>query len=236
MKLLVGCPVSDRAWILPYWLHHVNRACGKVGIEPRFVFVVGSRDLGVRDLLRRRNLPMRIVDEPERKDERRWNVGRYQHMVDIRNTLLEEVRRREPDLFLSLDSDILLHEDAIQSLLDGFSRFPNAAAIGTKCFLSLSGVAYPNMGFWVKSKSHSHHRFYRQNANNLCRVDILMAAKCMTPAAYQVDYELHSLGEDLGWSTAVARAGGSLYFDGRVVNKHVMRKEMLDTIDPRVGF
>lgn len=236
MNLLVGCPVSDRAWILPYWLHHVSTACRKVEVKPKFIFVVGKYDSEVREFLRRRNLPMRLVDEPERKDERRWNIGRYQHMVDLRNVLLEEVRSREPDLFLSLDSDILLHDLAIKSLLDGFERFPDAAAIGTKCFLSPSGVAHPNMGLWITPKSGRRSRFYRKNMNTLGRVDILMAAKCMTPAGYSIDYQPHSLGEDLGWSAAVTDSGGSLYYDGRVTNKHVMRKDKLDQVDPRVGF
>jgi hypothetical protein len=68
------------------------------------------------------------------------------------------------------------------------------------------------------------------------KADVIMAVKLMSPAAYNVDYEVHRQGEDIGWSIAARKKGVKLGWDGRTVSKHLMTKDALDKIDKRVGF
>ena len=63
-----------------------------------------------------------------------------------------------------------------------------------------------------------------------------MAIKMMSPKAYNIDYESHIHGEDLGWSKAVKNAGGQMLWDGQVASKHVMNMKMFDVVDKRVGY
>jgi hypothetical protein len=235
MKLLIGCPVTDRNWILPQWFDHIEVACRKAGVTPQFLFLVNQNDQETLDLLEQRTDTYLIYDDqPAYAGDHRWNRIRYILMSELRNRLLAEVRVIQPDLFFSLDSDILLHEDAIVSLFDALEKHPEAWAIGAKCYLSKTSTKHVNSGIWTGRFGSAH--WYRKDARVLQRVGILMAAKLMLPQAYNVDYEYNTVGEDLGWSANVMSAGGILFWDGRVINKHVMTPEALDVVDVRVGF
>lgn len=234
-KLLVGCPVSSRNWILDYWFEHVEVAASKIGIVPEYQFVAGSEDYETIDFLSsKERVSIRVVAEPKREDVRQWGKTRFEHMVILRNQLLDSVREREPDFFLSLDSDILLAEESIRSAMSGFHFFKEAAAVGMKCYMTEHGVSHPSMGIWTNPNSPS--TYYRKDYNYCAPCHIIMAAKLMKSSAYNIDYQWHQLGEDLGWSLAVMNAGLQVLFDGRVANKHVMAPEFLDVVDPRCGF
>jgi hypothetical protein len=66
--------------------------------------------------------------------------------------------------------------------------------------------------------------------------DIIMAVKIMAPAAYDVDYQYHFHGEDIGWSAACRAKGLKLGWDNRHINKHVLVPGMLATVDRRLGW
>ena len=234
MNILVGCPTSDRMWVLPSWFDHVEAAFAKAGLVPNYVFVVGNEDQETLDyLLGKSNVYVKIIQENRREDFRRWNHSRYEYMSFLRNELLKVVREQSPDYFLSLDSDILLHEDSLVSALDALEQHPSAWAAGLKCYMSTDSRVHPSMGNWIGG---SHTRFYRSDSSDMATVDIIMAAKLMKPDAYNIDYKWHGSGEDLGWSASVKEAGGKFIWDGRVANKHVMSKNLINILDKRIGF
>ena len=234
MNILVGCPLSDRMWILPLWFDHVEAAFSKAGLTPGYVFVVGNEDEETIDFLSSRDdTYIKIIQESKREDFRRWNHSRYEYMSFLRNELLKVVRSQAPDYFLSLDSDILLHEDALVSAFDALDQHDSAWAVGLKCYMSTDSRVHPSMGNWING---SYGRFYRTDASDMAAVDIIMAAKLMKPQAYSVDYKWHGSGEDLGWSVAVRESGGKFVWDGRVANKHVMSKNLVNVVDKRIGF
>lgn len=235
MRLLIGCPYSDRGWILDKWIDHVNLACFNAGISDfQFIFVAGNKNKkDLNDLSSLENSIVRVIDEDLREDKRRWNDSRYSHMTYLRNELLSGVREYAPDLFLSLDSDILLAETAITSALSALSVHTDACAVGMKCYMSETTRVHPSMGYWSDGDMI---RFYRRDTDDIATVDIIMAAKLMKPFAYNIDYSWHKNGEDLGWSANVKSAGGKLIWDGKVSNKHVMSKNMITVIDKRCGF
>jgi hypothetical protein len=233
MNLFIGCPVSDRSWILPKWFDHVEKACEKIEVVPQYVFVVGNEDKDLDYVTSKSRTHVKVINENKREDIRYWNHSRYSYMAMIRNELLSSVREYAPDFFLSLDSDILLHEDALLSAFDALEKHPDAWACGLKCYMSVGGIVHPSMGLWIDAEAT---RFYRNNSDDISTVDIIMAAKLMKPEAYNIDYKWHSNGEDLGWCQSVKAAGGKFIWDGRVCNKHVMGKKFLDGIDKRVGF
>jgi hypothetical protein len=234
MNVVVGCPFSDRGWIFDKWVEHVIAAFANANCEPRFVFVASSENKEDIKLLNSlANAEVVLISEPTRSDVRSWKDSRYHHMVNIRNILLSKVRDIEPELFLSLDSDILLAPDSISSALDALNRHRDAWAVGLKCYMSSTTTTHPSFGAWADSSFVS---FRRDDTDDIATVDIIMAAKLMKPEAYNINYSYHRNGEDLGWSLNLKNSGGSLIWDGRVVNKHIMDKNAIHNEDKRVGF
>ena len=173
-----------------------------------------------------------VKDEPL---DHKWHTAAYEKMVQLRNMLLEEVRNLRPDLFLSLDSDILCHPNQITNLVDTITRDERGFdAVGGKVFLS-PGKAAPSWAYYNELKGGLR----RSDIDYVTPVDVIMAIKLMAPPAYSVDYKFHRLGEDIGWSLACAEAGLKLAHDGRLASKHIMSKtnsEGLEKPDLRCGW
>lgn len=247
MRVAVGCPIRNRAWIFEEWIEHVRIAFDLAGLRPVWTFAIGVGPNGLDDGTQRLVTDLYKTEpglwtetvEPAISDKRMWNGIRYEQMVAYRNSLLSAVRVVQPDYFLSLDSDILLHPSALLCLLETISHKHKVAgvdrlwdAVGGKTFLS---------------EVSSHHMTYaslgpnggglrRVKSDGVFPVEILMAIKLMAPTAYNVPYETHQFGEDIGWSLNCKKAGLNLGWDGRVTSKHVMNRKALTKIDPRVGW
>lgn len=233
MKLVVGCPVRDRVWILPEWFRRVEMACAAAGVVPEYAFVVPPRDPSWKHienwcLANGRNV--RLLSSAEGDDPylRGWNPSRYREMVLLRNWLLIAVRDMAPDFFLSLDSDILLHEGAVVNLLESVRHYD---AVGGKCWMSFHGR--DNASYIQRVNSAG---LIRSDSDLVMPVDVIMAIKLMSPAAYNIDYAFDRNGEDFGWSRKAKEASRTLGWDGRICNRHVMRRDDLNAIDERCGF
>jgi hypothetical protein len=229
VNLVVGCPVSCREWILPTWFRHIERAAEVAGLQPSFTFVCHPHDRSWACLLEHAPEATIVPASFNRgNDERRWNPPRYLQMVELRNELLAAVREQQPDLFLSIDSDILLHPDQLKLMIECLDRFD---AVGGRCYMTSSGTRFPSWGRLSK-----YGNLQRTDADGTFAVDVIMAVKLMAPAAYAVDYQFDMQGEDIGWCRAAAQAGVRLGWDGRVIAKHVLAPHLLTARDPRVGF
>ena len=221
--ILVGCPVSHREWIPDRWFEAAEVALS--GVDHSYLFVVAADDIAsISRIEARGDTTIILTDETPRQDVRDWdNPDRLQHMVGVRNTLLSAVREESPEFFLSCDSDILLHPLSVERMLEIYAAH-DAWAVGSKAYMTPRGKSHPNYGLWVSGGQH----FSRRDSEGVLKVGVLMAVKMMDPRAYAVDYEFHPKGEDLGWSQAVARAGGHMWWDGSVLNRHVMSPSALD--------
>lgn len=233
-ELLVGCPVRARDWALPSWFEHVEIAAAKAGLEPDFVFVGDpERDPATWDVIDKfadyHTVYPIFVHEDDMIVDHRWVYARYERMAWLRNQMLEQVRAVMPTWFLSLDSDVMLHPDAIQRMIETATGAFDA--VGSKVYLGDRGTRYPN---WAKLDPAG--RLMRSDFGGVMRVDVLMAVVLMNADAYDVDYQVHTLGEDIGWSIACKEAGVLLGFDGTVTSKHVMSPVKLDIVDARVGY
>lgn len=241
MDLLIGCPLYKRNWILPEWFNAVELACEHIGLEPSYVFVLDMRDeesyacvTAHADMRDRECLVVHAEDDLKRDPLYRgwYKLERLAHMTYLRNTLLTAVRDQAPRHFLSLDSDILLHPDAIRSMYDALAEPTwKFDAVGGKCYMG-KGTACPSYAFLDQSGKIRRD----VDITYLTKVDAIMAMKLMSPVAYNVDYRLHKNGEDIGWSLACREAGVRLGWDGRLVSKHVMRPQDLVIYDKRCGY
>lgn len=234
VPLAIGCPIWKREWILPAWLVAVETACSEAGVIPDYIFVADPRDEPSQSIIKdfctrfNRNCWMAWIEEENVPDKRVWNEQRFHRMVYLRNLLLASVRNLGPELFLSLDSDILIHHKALVSLMALTETYD---AVGGKAYMTDKGTWCPSFGYISATRG-----ILRYESTDVLRVDAIMAMKLMTPLAYQVDYEFHEQGEDIGWSLACKREGVTLGWDGRVTNKHVMSEKALGALDQRCGF
>ena len=101
MKLLIGCPVKNRAWIMEQWFDHVYRSCSKADIDPIFVFVSGRSSDRTDTIIKNRvssfaHIEKTLTYEVELPEgiDRSWSHARIQSMVSIRNQLLKLVREQ----------------------------------------------------------------------------------------------------------------------------------------------
>ena len=239
MKLLIGCPVRAREWIIGSYLEHAVEAARKVTEDFAFVFVAPESDHATLQEIDRKSRELCVTSwvaftaEETGVDRRVWNTDRYDHMVYLRNTLLRQVREshQKPDFFLSLYSDILIHPEQIRSLVDNIEGFD---AIGGKAHLSVTGTRNPTYGMFKRGQRDGSFR--RSDHSGVMQVDVLMAIKLMKPSAYAIDYVPNRYGEDIGWSLAAKEAELLLRWDGTYTSKHVMKPDLLDKVDDRCGY
>lgn len=238
MKLLIGCPISRRDWIILDWRVAVEKAVARAGITDfAYLFVANPMDLTVdviQDGFPAEQLSWVWVEDDDRErswdDERfrDWGPSRLQYMVDLRNKLLGAVRTKSPELFLSLDSDVLLHPEALAGMIEGISTYH---AVGARCYMTVGDTNFPSYAM------HSNGTFVRKDFDyGPTPVDVIMAVKLMTPLAYGIDYQYHAYGEDAGWGLACKEAGLKLAWDGRYISKHVMTKDRLYAADRRYDW
>lgn len=245
MKIAVGCPIRDRAWIVNEWIDHVRVAFDVAGLKPYWVFAIGIGPEGddgtaklATNLFKTENGMWTIIHEPKTKPGRHWSEQRYEHLAEYRNRLLGIVQAIQPDYFWSLDSDILAHPVALTTLLETIQaehkmggeelRFD---AVGGKTYLSRTSrhiTTWANIAY--------SGGLQRQDQEGVFRCDVLMAIKLMSPAAYNIPYKSSKFGEDIGWSENCRSAGLKLGWDGRIASKHVMDPKSLHDIDPRIGW
>lgn len=234
MILAVGCPVAHRDWIMDRWFDHIEESCSIAGIDPFYVFVGDTTHDPTFKVIADRAERSALGHVPNARgwDRRDWSSpDRYDHMVLLRNKLLRMVRSLDVDAFLSIDSDILAHPQLVTMLTEDLNDGHDWAAVGSRCYMTTSGRQFPS---WADLGRDGSLR--RSDSECYSRVDVIMAIKLMSRAAYAIDYEVDPQGEDIGWSRACARAGLSLGWDGRVASKHVMAPHLLDVHDARVGY
>lgn len=241
MRILVGCPVLHREWVLDRWFDYVLEAHYAVGREVSdldelgFIFVGDPvRDEATWEVIRRRSPEAHevwVVDGRP-SDKRVWKDSRYKRMVELRNQLLQSVRLEAPDVFLSLDSDVLLHPQALRMMLEWSTAMGGPwDAVGSKCYLHPRGLKCPS---WANLSRQG--QLHRSDTVGIHKADCIFAIKLMTPAAYACDYKNDTQGEDTGWAKNVKAAGLTMGYVGEVASKHVMGPEYLDQVDERIGW
>lgn len=244
MKIVVGCPVRRREWAAESYVNHVAWSTVNAGLSDgnvEFLFVSHKDDptnQALRSAADIYGIPTSFIHDDEKPSElkRMWTSQRIETMVRVRNLLLGGVRERKPDLFLSLDSDIMVNEKAVREMirvLEIVGHRGDRPAASAHCVnLHAQSLNYPNYAMISKPGRlvRNHHE------GTLPKVDVIMAAKLMTPRAYNVDYEYDRRGEDIGWSLAVRRQGMHLAWTGKVVSKHCMKATELDSVDKRCGY
>ena len=150
MRIIVGCPVRDRAWVLPHWFQYIEEAFSAIGEEPEYAFVIGTCTDNSLEVIRNHTsnrtwISSRSEEPPIDMQYRQWGEDRYVQMTAARNELLSLVRHESPDLFLSIDSDILINPNTLPLLIEDLNEFD---AVGGKLYMTPDGVVAPSYAFY----------------------------------------------------------------------------------------
>lgn len=237
MKIIIGCPIYKRDWILKHWIKCILSQSLDVS-DIGFVFEVSENDNETVSILEAwksndKRIPyFEIVARPdlphfEHQDNgRQWTISKYANMVSLRNSLLETVRVQSPDAYLSLDSDILLTNPNTIELL--FAHIKEGAdAVSPLMFMTPVGTKYPSVMTWRDDDSGKAYRKDSYPIGTYFKSDVIMAAKMMSRNVYeQTSYEIHVQGEDLGWSAQCRDKGFSLYSASYIYSPHIMSQKM----------
>lgn len=237
MKIIIGCPIYKRYWILDHWIRCIlsqSVDISKIG----FVFEVSENDTEtVSKLETWKRIDKRIpyfdikyrpdIPHFEHKDNgRQWTLSKYVNMVSLRNSLLESVREQSPDYYFSLDSDILLtNPNSIELLVAHVKE--GADAVNPLMFMTPVGTQYPSVMTWRSDEPDKAFRESSYPLGSYFKSDVIMAAKMMSKKVYDnVSYDLHIQGEDLGWSAACREKGYQLYCASYIYAPHIMSPVM----------
>lgn len=239
MKLIIGCPIYKRDWIFPVWAAAIERQSVPLQ-DIGFVFVVSSDDektLSVIDKWKSIHTEIPLFDVIKKDDivhhqhgenSRQWTMSKYHNMIELRNCLLQNVRKHDPDFFFSLDSDIILQNASTIELLISHVK-DGADAVSPLMYMTPFGTDFPSVMTWVDEPGKKAKRKDDYPIGTYFKSDIIMAAKMMSKEVYKnVDYIFHSQGEDLGWCAQAYQKGyKNLYSASYIYAPHVMHPQML---------
>ena len=238
MKLIIGCPIYKRDWIIHHWIRCIlsqSIDLSKVG----FIFETAPDDIStVHSLTTWKKMDTRIplFEIKERSDiphfahepnSRQWTISKYHNMVSLRNSILKTVREYQPDYYFSLDSDILLENpNTIELLIAHINS--GADAVSPLMFMTPFDINFPSVMTWRDASCEKAYRQQSYPLGTYFKADVIMAAKMMSKDVYNnVDYEVHSQGEDLGWSRNATKLGFDLYSASYIYAPHIMGEPML---------
>lgn len=233
MKLLIGCPIYKRDWILNHWIKCIRNQSfdlSKIG----FIFEVSPNDSATLSILETwkkydKTIPYFEIftrnDIPHYEhidNSRQWTLSKYENMVNLRNSLLNKVREIDPELYFSLDSDILLENPNTIELLIAHIK-EGADAVSPLMFMTPIGDMYPSVMTWINDGTSKAKRLPRYPLGTYFKSDVIMAAKMMSKKVYKnIDYSIHRQGEDVGWSWSCKEKGYKLFSASYIYAPHIM--------------
>jgi hypothetical protein len=241
-SILIGCPIYDRAWILPYWIEFIEKQdYPKENLG--FIFELGPDDDSTHDLLWewQNNSPhykifdaqiyMRMQHETHPDGTRVWSSDKYYNMVTLRNNLLERAtaQSHQFDYYFSLDSDILLEDPLTLSKLVEKAQDSEKHVISPLMYMTPSDTNFPSAMSWVDGPGKRAARKLDQyHVGETFECDIVMAAVFMKKEVYtNARYRWHRQGEDLGFASALSDLSFRSFAAWDIYCPHIMNTQML---------
>lgn len=237
MKLLIGCPIYKRDWILNRWIRAIisqSIPTSDIG----FIFECSPDDSSTTTMLEAwksydKNIPFFHIEYRKdinhfehQQNGRQWTISRYENMVQLRNSLLTKVREIQPDYYFSLDSDILIENPNTLELLVAHIK-DGADAVSPLMFMTPVGTKYPSVMTWREDEPDKAKRLERYPIGTYFQADVIMAAKMMNKEVYNnIDYSIHPQGEDVGWSLNCHKRNYKLFSASYIYAPHIMNQIM----------
>lgn len=238
--IIIGCPVQNRDWILPYYLDHIY----KLDYDKKEIILVFL----VNDSL---DNTLNILLDFQRKHESEYNgiiinnaiyglkpddrnKGRnsqsFHQFTVVRNRWIEIIKGINADWVFSIDSDILVPSNSLKKLIsnnkDICSMLVNNSlhrmGFGKDCFniMKLGGL----------SKDKYAH-IMEFELNSLFQVDVTGAAYLIRKNVFNnTTYQYHNQGEDIGFCRNARMNGYEIWCDSSLYANHIMDRKYIKEI------
>ena len=200
-KVLVGCPIFNRAWILPRWLDALA-AQDDVDLGIGFCHTEGND--GTERIIAAEKLKdrFRYVDVynfsggTEDSTHGWTDLQKLDTIAAKRNRLLDMARHSDAEFYLSLDSDVIVPPGGLKALLDTLQT-TNAHAVCPKVWI---WDAFFVAGRYEKGKL----AFLNRKTTGVHPVDIVTSGACLMKREVvnntSVQYGVAVLGKDYGFA------------------------------------
>jgi hypothetical protein len=258
MKLVAGCPIAHRAWALPEWFDRLARQTRR---PDSLLFIhSGQRDdatwTALHALAGEHDLPVLVVHE-QGPTHRRHDNERFHTLARLRNELLSLALYQGADVFLSLDSDVMLDDERTVERLLGHLNAGWDLASPLLYLHPHQGESWAwNAGWWQSTTKLIHEDdaevtlhldrqgtsalrgdprrgWYRGDRENIAwglvePIDIPMAAIAMNRRVLRYcRYRWHESGEDLGFAQDLERINARAAWDTGLRARHVWDETQL---------
>jgi hypothetical protein len=256
MKLCVGAPVGDdREWVFDAWLDALRAQT----VQPDYIRLVTGQaipgwvvheleDQGVEYDCAPSELPCYTRNQ---RTADPTDPNRTNHFCALRNQLRGLMLETDADVFLSLDTDILLtNPDTIELLLDALFRYHYSVAAPMVYLhpLGEEGGCY-NAAWWCTSELGDPKRAWQRISTDDIRehretlgsmfnidealgpmtIDIPMAAVAMRRSVLEAcTYTPHEQGEDIGFADQLSANNFSIGWCYNLETWHVWGAEYLE--------
>lgn len=222
MKLIIGCPVKERAWILPNWFDAIEEQ----GTVQEIVCVYSPSADETESMLKRENVTilydLRSGRDVKEIDFHQWgNLERYEYMASLRNMLIDYALDNDADYFFSLDSDILLPPGALKYMLNHLAGHTGVVAPAVNMLMQ-QDTAWNTMSWVDQYHPNLAHRPVKHPKGG--QVDVIMAAMLLDRKGLEARWTSHLQGEDVGFSVDAHYKKIPLWWLKDVHCQHIMRR------------
>ncbi|KUG05186.1 hypothetical protein ASZ90_017372 [hydrocarbon metagenome] len=225
MSVMIGCPVRNRAWILPEYLRcleEINYPRDRI----RYCFIINDcidDTLSILENFSRRQ-PGAVKLLVNNSGIPGYERGEYsfQRLAYLRNLLLNEFLCSDSDYLFSIDSDVLVSPNILMQLI-------NDECDIVACLVCNGQQVGDTSLYNVLIKDHRGRYLHLKEIprDRVFRVDCTGAAyliKRKVISQHGIRYSDLYGAEDIGFCENAAREGLEIYCDGRLECRHIMRR------------
>lgn len=220
MQIVVGCPVHDRGWILERHLQSLMKMLVPEDVELNFLYVLDHCEDNSREILERYHVSyLTYQDQTPHYSRHRYDPSSYGHMADVRNYLIDAVLQTEADYFLSVDSDILVPQDALNTLLEDDKDIVSMILCNQP-----GNLPRPAHNVMREGPSGNMVHIFDYPKDQLFSCDLTGACYLIKRQVLDagVRYAQNPQGEDIPFCRTAKRLGFEIWCDSRVKPIHVM--------------
>lgn len=248
-KILIGCPVSSRGWIIPYYLRNLYNLDYDKKLIDIYWIVNNSTDNSL-ELLQEfkqqykneyNSIGIEVCNSKNKfTDNRKTEIRQkysYYWLARLRNKLLKKCLALHADYLFSSDSDILFKRDILKRLLSHDKDIISSIIYNGYLYTGSPDEAYKysNILREVDHNLYEHIVNFRikypdkNPLGTLVSCDYTGACILITKeVCSKVKYGWHQQGEDVVFCRTAKQAGYDLWCDVSMYSQHVMSPEFLE--------
>lgn len=247
-RILIACPISNRDWILPYYLDKLYNLNYDKKLIDIYWIINNSKDKSF-EMLREykkkyekeyNSIKIDVINSKEKFNDERTEFIRkkytYDFLSELRNEILKYCSKVNCDYLLSSDCDILLNTETLNNLLY-YNKDIVASLIYNGYLVTNINEAYkfPNILRKISENRYEHVVNYKSKNHDKSEKDDLIechfTGACILMSkevCMRTQYKYHDQGEDEYWSRTAIKEGFRLWCSPYVYNSHIMSPKMLE--------